>query len=133
MYRIDSWHPDVSKMGGCGFSIKLFKEFKEKVAQTDLTQEKIDTGIKRMSPYWLKDHGYKDVDYSRISVRWGEFGPEHITVPGNACGLDKSTFMCDKDEILLVPHNVDSLRQMSLLLTVFCWIESLIYLQTLKL
>ncbi|WP_159467983.1 hypothetical protein [Dyadobacter sp. 3J3] len=132
MYRIEAWHPDINKMGGCGFSIKLFKEFKEKVAKTDLTQEKIDIGIKNMSPYWFQYHGYTNTEYERISVRWGEFGPEHITVPGNACGLDKSDFMCDDDEMLLTPHNVDSLRQMSLLLTVFCWVENMIYLQTLK-
>jgi hypothetical protein len=35
-----------------------------------------------------------------IRVEWGEWGPEHISVPGNACALDidESPMGCSKEE-----------------------------------
>lgn len=57
-----------------------------------------------------------------LRVQWGEWGPEHITVPGNACGLDIDRgIMCPPRGKTLVPHNVDSINQAHLLLVVFLW------------
>jgi hypothetical protein len=67
-----------------------------------------------------------------LRVQWGLWGPEHITVPGDACGLDldTSSIMCPKGGRRLTPHNVDNIRQAHLLLVVFtCFAESII-LQT---
>jgi hypothetical protein len=130
MYRIDHWDPDINKMSGCGFAIKLYPEFKEMVKKSGYRQENIDSMIERCAPGWLKDHGYNP-EISRIMVGWGEWGTEHIMVPGNACGLDKHYNGIDHRECLtLLPHNVDSLKQASLILTVFCQIEKALYLTT---
>ena len=57
-----------------------------------------------------------------IRVQWGAWGLEHISVPGNACGLDIEregfgTFM--PRAAMLTPHNIDCWRQKQLLLIVF--------------
>lgn len=133
MYRIDHWDPDTKKMSGCGFAIKLYPEFKEMVKQSGYDQDNINALLSKMAPTWLRDHGF-DPEYSRIMVKWGEWGPEHIMVPGNACGLDKHYNGVDFRECLvLLPHNVDTLKQASLILTVFCRLESAMYLKTSKL
>ena len=54
-------------------------------------------------------------------------GPEHITVPGNACGLDVDQGLgAPRDGKVLQPHNIDSSNQVILLLTVFTTIADLI-------
>jgi len=53
-------------------------------------------------------------------VAWGEWGPEHISVPGNACGLDLDDgIWAPRGGRILLPHNVDSIAQSHLLLAVF--------------
>lgn len=57
-----------------------------------------------------------------IRIQWGEWGCEHISVPGNACGLDieRSSFgSCFRAGVRLCPHNVDCWAQKQLLLIVF--------------
>jgi hypothetical protein len=58
-----------------------------------------------------------------IRVTWGEWGPEHITVPGNACGLDldQGGIMNPRGGRCLQPHNIDSMCQQILLLVIFTW------------
>ncbi len=55
-----------------------------------------------------------------IRVSWGTWGIEHITVPGNACGLDiDKGYHSPRNGRILVPHNIDNFQQVILLLTVF--------------
>ena len=105
-------------MGRCGFNIQLFPDWKKAVDKSGLTQQKINTLLDNMHRPWLDGCGYDalfDPDetpeerwkrhhglltanpgpnthplYGRTELRiqWGEWGPEHLVVPGDACGLD---------------------------------------------
>ena len=135
--------PD-NDMGGHGFSIKLYPEWKNLVANSKLTQENVDGGIENMGREWLDACGFgavydPDQDCWQkqppgpnayelyrpgqdLRIRWGEWGSEHITVPGNACGLDIDRgIFCPPNGRVLHPHNIDNWRQVNLLLVVFCW------------
>jgi len=60
---------------------------------------------------------------NQIRVTWGAWGPEHISVPGNACGLDISRdsvgCVLGRGGVYLSPHNIDCWAQKQLLLLVF--------------
>lgn len=149
LYDIN-WSPSIREMSGCGFNIRLFPAWKDAIASRGLTQELANNAIESMGRLWLDSHGYDkmyDPDASgwdqerkgykpgpnarkmyeprtALRMKWGEWGPEHLTVPGNACGLDIDTGIClgvirPKGGVLLTPHNVDCLQQASLLLTIF--------------
>lgn len=69
-----------------------------------------------------------------IRISWGEWGPEHITVPGNACGLDVEygySFGAPPGGKVLLPHNVDSIYQASLLIVVFLFFADTLILHRL--
>lgn len=146
-YNIKLSAPSGRSMGGWGFGIELWPAWKEAVARRSLTQEQVNTAVESLGRQWLDGCGFNQIfdpdncgferDKAKppgpnatpmyepnlhLRVDWGEWGPEHITVPGNACGLDISRGaggpiggMC------LYPHNVDSMQQAMLLLIVFCW------------
>lgn len=89
LYHIPTIYPDVNKMGGCGFSVKLYPAWKELVAASDLSNDRIQEIVRCEAAGWLAGHGYdSSYDKSSIRIKSGEWGPEHITIPGNACGLD---------------------------------------------
>lgn len=145
-YHICGYAP-APGMGESGFSIKLFPAWKAAVEtyKPAIDQESANRVVELMGRHWLDGHGYNaiyDPDNSgfgmdknkppgpnampmyqprtSIQVSWGEWGPQHITVPGNACGLDIDDGLGKpRDGKVLLPHNVDSVRQASLLLTVF--------------
>ena len=131
MYRLKSWFPD-GKMGGSGFNIILTPKWKEAVAKSEINQEGVDNIILNLGNDILKGHGRATVDkhmlFCSLRISWGEWGPEHITVPGNACGLDIDTRCpgCLPDEVPLTPHNVDSISQASMLLTIFIRIAEIL-------
>lgn len=131
LYHISGYNPERG-MGQAGFWVKLYPAWREAVSVCEiLTQENVNRAIQSMGRSWLDNHGYEatcddDMRYvweprTSLRVKWGEWGPEHISVPGNACGLDLDTgsVFAPKDGRILCPHNVDSLEQASLLLTVF--------------
>lgn len=147
MYSIDSLCPSGG-MGGYGFCIHLSHAFKEAVAKSGIDQEKANRVIKSFGREWLTHTGmsnhfdiencthnwkdnrripsedFKDRDYRSIRLSWGKWGPEHISVPGNACGLDidDGGFGCVfNGGKMLLPHNIDHWGQVNLLLIVFCW------------
>ena len=126
IYHILHWQPE-QRMNGAGFSIALFDKWKEQITISNIKQENINLMLERYAPYILEGHGYDKSIYNAgdIRVTWGVWGPEHITVPGNACGLDISHAYGFGDK-LLTPHNVDSLKQASMLLTVFLKIADLV-------
>jgi hypothetical protein len=134
----------------CNFSIKLYPAWKEAVVKSKLNQGNIKTYIKNLHRYWLDGCGYgrkydpdKDplddwkekhlgeaarlgpnakylYEEHHIRILWGEWGPEHITVPGDACGLDLTDSIASpQDGKVLSPHNIDSMSQVLLLLTIF--------------
>ena len=137
MYRIVGLIGQSDKyIGGHGFSIVLQPEHKKAVANCGLNQERVDNWIKAFGVKALLSCGYsKDfVEYNLgdIRVQWGEWGIEHISVPGNACGLDidcSPIGICPHETggAALYPHNVDNTRQKLLLLTLFCGISDYIY------
>lgn len=131
LYHIKHWSPHP-EMGGAGFSIALFPAWKEAVAQSGIDQANIDHLIKNVGPRWLKDHQFDgELSLYKLRIQWGEWGPEHLSVPGNACGLDIDSMGIGKPSggAILTPHNVDSLWQASLLLTMFVHIADLFVLE----
>src|SRR5487761_180341 len=101
-------------LGRCGFSIQLWPAWRDAVKASGLAQDKINTVILNCHRAWLDGCGFgamfdPDEDpmavweekhlhkkrklgpnahplYSAhdIRVSWGEWGPDHITIPGNA-------------------------------------------------
>ena len=133
LYHIKGWGPR-REMNGAGFSIMLYPEWKELVARQNIDQAKCDHLCREsLGPLWLEQHGY-DGDYAKyqLSVRWGEWGPEHIQVPGSAAGLNNDRYCqmhAPEEGVILTPHNVDTIQQASLCLTVFCWIADYMILE----
>lgn len=131
MYRIKGWFP-TGQMNGASFGIVLTPEWKEAVAKSDINQEGIDNLIQNLGNKILEGHGRNPIEEHMLPcylrVTWGEWGPEHITVPGNACGLDIETHCmeCSPDEVALTPHNVDSVSQASMILTIFIQIAEIL-------
>lgn len=148
MYSIDGLCPSGHPMGGYGFNIHLSPAFRDAVMKSELDQEKVDHVIKIYGQEWLQKCGFshyydpENCTYDNegqsipskqtrpgysprdIRVSWGEWGIEHLYVPGNACGLDLDRNSCGcvyKDGEVLLPHNVDSWGQVCLLLIVFTW------------
>lgn len=135
MYLIRGLEPrtDIT-MGRHGFCIELSPAWKDMVAASGLSQDKVDRKIQTCGNDWLDSCGYgrhSDADGTRrlydamhaIRIQWGEWGPEHISVPGNACGLDieRQAFGAFiRDAAMLAPHNIDCWAQKQLLLIVFC-------------
>ena len=137
-------------MGGCGFCIRLWPAWRDAVSRAELNQGLIQKLILNMHRPWLDGCGYGRMydpdkpmlpgfdqvsepepgpnarhlyDQHCIRVQWGEWGPEHITVPGNACGLDLDRGCGSPNNgMSLLPHNVDHRDQAMLLLVVFTWI-----------
>ena len=130
-YSISGLCPNADQiLGGYGFLIKLYPGWRLLVEESDQTQERVDLAIEKLGRMWLDACGYdrifdgKPLYEPRQSIRidWGDWGPEHITVPGNACGLDiGSGLHAPRGGRVLVPHNVDGWPQVQLLLIVFCW------------
>lgn len=70
-----------------------------------------------------------------LDVRWGRWGPEHISVPGNACGLDIERYDGNFGSAFgsgtrLLPHNIDSWSQKQLFLITFAEIVELVHWRT---
>lgn len=110
-------------MNQYAFGIRLFPEWRGLVAKYDCDQDKVDYWCRKtMGPEILKSCGFS---YGDIRIRWGEWGPENISVPGNACGLDLWDDACSpaggKE---LLSHNVDTMHQAYCLLCVFTWFAS---------
>lgn len=137
MYRILSWHPRQMPAGG-SFGIALSPQWKDAVEKSKLNQSAVNELIDRVGNDILRGHGFDPVEegeiHYRIRVGWGEWGPEHITVPGNACGLDiaHSPIGGFPGEVQLLPHNVDSLIQASMILTVFVKIAEILEYECLE-
>ena len=159
LYHIVGLSPQ-RQMSGAGFCIHLWPEWKEAVARWSKDQAAINTAIGRLHRGWLDGCGFDAIfdpnedpldkwkrekagaarQYSKearplydehsIQVSWGEWGPEHINVPGNACGLDiDKGYSCPHDGRILGPHNVDSIAQAHLLLVIFTWFADCIVLE----
>lgn len=155
MYSIDGLCPTGHPLGGYGFSIYLSPQFRDAVAAANVTQEQVDRVIKVYGVEWLQKCGlnhYFDPEncgydaeehavpsprtrpsYNGTGLRicWGEWGPEHITVPGNACGLDIDDGLCNpfNGGKTLQPHNVDSWGQVCCLLIAFTWFAHYVFLE----
>lgn len=133
-------------MGQHGFCISLHPCVPLLVEKSNIDQAGADHAVVRYGRTWLDCAGYDTIfdpdncGHHRdealppgpnaqplhrpgfdLRVSWGEWGPEHIEVPGNACGLDLDTHLgCSfAGGRVLAPHNVDTLQQKYLLLMVF--------------
>lgn len=139
LYSITGLCPRTDiQMGRWGFGIKLWPGWKEAVALAKLDQTKVDTVIKNLGRSWLYGCGYGKLSESgdgksplyptyMIRVTWGQWGIHHLTVPGDACGLDISDSIGGpRDGKMLGPHNIDSMCQAMLLLCVFTWFADLV-------
>lgn len=145
LYHVAGYAPE-SGMGSAGFTVQLWPSWKDAVASYTpaITQQCANRVVETMGRQWLDGHGYNrmtdDDDGNKrhlyeprtaIRVSWGEWGPEHITVPGNACGLDLSdSIWSPRNGRVLLPHNVDSVYQASLLLAVFLFFADTFVLDT---
>jgi hypothetical protein len=150
MYLIRGLCPRTDiDMGRHAFTIELPREWPALVEASEITQERVSEVVEREGADWLDACGYTEMydpdnygfekdknkppgpnakrlydPHTSIRVSWGAWGPEHITVPGNACGLDldhsSSSFGCFlRGGRMLLPHNIDSWHQKNLLLIVF--------------
>lgn len=155
IYHIKGLCPrtDIS-LGRCGFCIDLHPSWEVAVSNCELNQDIVNVGVKNMHRLWLDACGYNQIfdpynsgfdrDENKkpgpratplygehaIRVIWGKWGPEHITVPGNACGLDiDRSFGGWMGGRSLVPHNVDTIAQAHLLLVVFTFFADTLILQ----
>jgi hypothetical protein len=145
MYHIRSLSPRTDiDIGAHGFQIDLHPSFKDYVARSEIGENNIQWLIKNSGDRWLDACGYysltEDGDgkvcrlykaMSCLRISWGEWGPEHIDVPGSACGLDikRNSFGCIfEDGVSLLPHNIDSWSQKQLLLIIFTEIAESILL-----
>lgn len=146
MYHIVGLCPrtDIA-MSRCNFGIALYPAWRDAVKASGITQENIQAAIKNYHRVWLDGCGFSEMfdpdrapmaflreerkaklgpsarplyDIHSIRIAWGEWGPEHITVPGNACGLDIER-RSYRGGAMLQPHNIDGIDQAMLLLTVF--------------
>lgn len=142
----------VRGMGASGFMVRLYPEFKTLVSNyKELDQTGANNVLKHQGRDWLDVcdfDGMYDPDESfaerhfpgekerklgpnarklylpetSLRVSWGEWGPEHIDVPGNGCGLDLDKGLhAPHGGRSLLPHNVDSPQQAMLLLIIFTW------------
>ncbi len=144
---------DIS-MGAHGFCIDLSPDWKDAVAASGLDASKIRGQVDSCGRAWLDSCGYDSIydpdnygawsdkklppgpnarplyETNQIRVSWGEWGAEHISIPGNACGLDidRRAFGAFLGGPSLTPHNVDCWAQKNLLLIVFCEIAENIIL-----
>ena len=131
MYRLNGWFPN-GNMGGAGFCIILTQKWKKAVSNSNINQEKVNNLIQNVGNKILEAHGRKEVEPHMLpyylNVKWGEWEPEHITVPGNACGLDIDTHCvgCYPGEVAFTPHNVDSVFQASMILTLFVYLAEVL-------
>jgi hypothetical protein len=145
LYQVQMMAPRLD-MQQCPVQVNLWPEWKDAVARYDINQEKANRVIESLHRPWLDGCGWNrmyDPDNAGcyrdetmplgpnarkvygphdIRITWGEWGPEHITVPGNACGLDLSHSIGSAPRgMSLLPHNVDTMRQAYLLLVIFTW------------
>ena len=103
-----------------GPTILLYPEFKSKVVPyLNYTNEQVKYWCDGLGKRILEANGF---NYGEVRIVLGDWGLEHIAVPGNACGLDIWDDMCAPDGgMSLLPHNVDSRMQCMALITVFTW------------
>lgn len=125
MYRIIEWFPRGKEQsnGGTGFNILLKKKWFEMVSETSVDQCSIDNFITNLGKQMLAGHGWSHVENPHQHIRvWWNDGFLTIQVPGSACqiGYEPLTYCSvDEGEVMLVPHNMDTISQASLALTVF--------------
>lgn len=131
------------------FYIDLHPEWKEAVAifreLYGVGQAQVDAVVAENARRWLDSCGFHQIHdpddvepwlredstpggpnasplYGKwdIRVSWGEWGLEHLDVPGNACGLNLDrAFGAPPGGKSLLPHNIDTWGQKKLLLCVF--------------
>jgi hypothetical protein len=143
LYKIQMIAP-LDEGRGCPIQVDLWPEWKEAVARSAITQQGVNHAVKMMHRTWLDGCGwsrmfdpdncgfdrdkdkplgpnaYKAYGEHAIRVSWGEWGPEHITVPGDACGLDLSHSIGGAPSgMSLTPHNMDTMAQAWLCLVIF--------------
>lgn len=123
MYLIRGLEPNPECMAAHSFCIELSPEWREMAAASGIDQESVNRKVGRMEASWKKAVGINCKTSREIRVDWGDWGIRHVTVPGNACGLDIEerafgTFI--DNAAMLVPHNVDSWMQKKLILLAFC-------------
>ncbi len=148
-------HRTDINMGRHGFIIDLHPDLPKMVKHCGLTQKHIEQHLTTCGRQWLDCTGFdlifdpdncgfeKDKELSPgpnarpsyqpnqdLRVTWGAWGIEHISVPGNACGLDlDNTCGCTFSRgVSLTPHNIDSLYQKYLLLITFTEIMNNVFL-----
>jgi hypothetical protein len=131
--------------GQHGFHINLHPKWCGLVEASGIGQYQADHAIKEMGDSWLDACGYgQPFEHdgkvgrlyearSSIRVSWGEWGPEHITVPGSACGLDierRGIGNPFRGGASLLPHNIDHWGQVQLLLIVFTFFAESLVIQS---
>jgi len=145
LYHVNYWHPRKG-LDKAGFSIQLWPAWKRELAKVDFLNAKAaETYIERFGPEIIEHYFsyiyklWEEEKYTKeerkfkakceLMIRWGEWGPEHITVPGNACGLDIGYAPGGpRDGKTLLPHNVDTLEQASALLEIFLFFADTVVL-----
>lgn len=122
MYRILGWFPQ-KRDAGASFSVLLKKEWFEAVKLCTINQEKINNLIQNLGIQMLNGNGWSVTDRPEQHIRiWWNDGLLVIQVPGSACTLGyepSSQFGAKEGEAVLHTHNMDTINQASLALTIF--------------
>lgn len=159
LYHIEGLCPRTDiQMNRCNFGIKLWPSWRDWVKhwsdKNDIDQSRINIGVSNLHRAWLDGCGYSEIydpdncgfdrdkkkkpgpnarplyGENAIRIQWGDWGPEHITVPGNACGLDiDSGVGAPRNGRVLLPHNIDTISQQHLLLVAFTWIADCVIVE----
>lgn len=112
---------------GFGFSIRVFPGWKTLVSRIMIPDhESQKNWMDSVGSELLEGCGYDLKVYGRfgaIRLSFGEWGLEHITIPGNGCGLDitSDSCFCPDGGRVMLSHNVDSMKQAYLLQCIFNW------------
>jgi hypothetical protein len=141
-FMVDGFEPPYpdgeSHMGRWGFHIALKSDMVKKLVKTQLPEEGYKNLEKRAlgiievgwgnQPLFMMGH-------RPLSFHDGSALLAHITVPGNACGLDpsydSSIENCLKcgEPLVWSPHNVDFMPQSYCLLSIWLyWFNHVVYL-----
>ena len=126
-WKIDGWMCRQGDQGG-SFSLWISPDFISTARSITVTLE-MEIRLRQRALSILKDVGFDDVRIGNSGDKWvtfGEFGLMHLSVPGDACGLDwdYGNHDVERNGARLTPHNVDTLTQQSALMGIWLmWAE----------
>lgn len=144
MYHIRYFSGTMGNGINHDFEIDVPPQWQAIVDVAGMTQDQVNRIIEAKARTWLDNNGYDELwgadcpdyldpkthlySYLDIHVGWGMRGIEHIGIPGSGSGLDINTKRPSlfKGGYILSPHNIDTLMQKTLVITIYSDLVSMI-------